>query len=136
LCIASWNPNAPSKRYRSPDSRRELATSRKDDQKKMKFNIAKQVALKVPTNGKPKMKDRVLSAFTEDEYHLVSADYYHATHFFGEDLYDEDNNYIDRDILAPKELRDIQEHILTGEYSFELIHIAELTRVEDVDVSF
>ena len=50
--------------------------------------------------NKPYLKGRTLSAFTDDEksknpMKVISAEYYLYTHFFGEDLHDDDEDESD-----------------------------------------
>mmetsp|Transcript_12079 Transcript_12079/g.12083 ORF Transcript_12079/g.12083 Transcript_12079/m.12083 type:complete len:251 (+) Transcript_12079:14-766(+) len=83
-------------RAQSSDQYDKLVTTKKYDAAKMKFKVAKKAHEKKPE--KIYLQGRTLSAFTDDEKSknvnkIVSAEYYLYTHFFGEDLHDEDDDY-------------------------------------------
>lgn len=104
------------KRSKSPDKRKEYATSKKNEASKTKFKVAK-MAHNLPFD-KQEFQARTLSAFTDDEKSKnppdIPAEYYHYMHWFGEDLQDQDDDYLDRTLLSPRQLITIQKQAITG----------------------
>lgn len=81
-----------------------------------KFRVANQAHNK--NTKKPQFEKRSLSAFTDDEKsknpHKIPAEYYHYIHLFGENLQNEDDDYLDRTFLSRNEILRIEEKALLG----------------------
>lgn len=81
--------------------------------RKEKYKVAEQ-AHSIPTRY-TYVKERTLSAFTDDfrsKYpSKIPAEYYHLTHWYGENFEDEEDDYIDKTFLSPRRIDRINKRI-------------------------
>lgn len=124
LCVfIAPNFKGVKKRAISPEKRSDLATANKNKPSKEKYRVAKK-AHNQP-DGKPRFPGRTLSAFTDDEKCKnplkIPVEYYHYIHLFGEDLYDQDDDYLDQTFIPADQLRSIEQQAILG--GFDFIHL-------------